>query len=556
MAFLKKLIMHQIHFICQKSKWLLMLCCAIFFCINVVGQTTSIPHLEIKNNRTRLIVNNQPFLILGGELGNSAASSREYMQAIWPHLKKMHLNTVLMPVYWENIEPEEGKFDFSLVDGLINDASANQLHLVLLWFGTWKNSMSCYVPSWVKKDDERFPRTTGKNGKSQEIISAFSNEAVKADCKAFAALMKHIKEIDATRQTVIMVQVENEVGMLGPAKETIPAALKFFNSNVPDDLMKYLIGNKDKLVQELKNKWAAQGYKTNGTWEEVFGKGLSTDEIFQAYFYAKYVDEVAAAGKAEYDLPMYVNTALNRPGVLPGDYPSAGPLPQVMDIWKMAAPHIDLLSPDFYNPDTKYWCDLYTRQNNTLFIPEMRFDSSKGAKAFFTIGHYHSLGFSPFAIESGNDKVNAIIANSYSVLQQLSSLILESGVSNMNGVLFDKKNSTGTLAFGKYLFKLSHDNTLGWNGHKNDSLWDAVGAVIIQTGEDEFWVGGSGVVINFLSVDTTYSAGILSIENGSFNNGDWHPLLHLNGDEDHQGRHLRIPLHDWDIQHLKLYRYK
>jgi hypothetical protein len=186
----------------------------------------------------------------------------------------------------------------------------------------------------------------------------------------------------------------------------------------------------------------------------------------------------------------------------------------------------------------------------------MRFDSSVGAKAFFTIGHYHSLGFSPFAIERGNEKVNTILSNSYSVLQQLSPLILESDISDMKGVLPDKKNLPDTLVFGKYLFKISHDNVLGWNGHKNDSLWDAVGAVIIQTGPDEFWVGGSGVVINFLSVDTSYTAGILSIENGSFTDGKWKPLLHLNGDEDHQGRHLRIPLHEWDIQRLELYQYQ
>jgi uncharacterized protein DUF5597 len=227
-----------------------------------------------------------------------------------------------------------------------------------------------------------------------------------------------------------------------------------------------------------------------------------------------------------------------------------------MDIWKMPAPHIDILSPDFYNPDTKYWCDLYTRRNNTLFIPEIKFDSSDGAKAFFTIGHYHSLGFSPFAIEKGNDKVDTILKNTYNILQQLASAILSSEPSKMNGVLLDKKNVVDTLSFDNYLFKISHDNTLGWNGHKNDSLWDAVGAVIIQTGDDEFWVGGGGIVINFLSVDTSYKAGILSIENGSFKNNEWQPLLRLNGDEDHQGRHLRIPLNEWDIQHVKLYRYK
>jgi len=298
------------------------------------------------------------------------------------------------------------------------------------------------------------------------------------------------------------------------------------------------------------------GYKTNGTWQEVFGSDLATDEIFQAYYYALYVDKVAAAGKQVYNIPMYVNAALNRPGVLPGDYPSAGPLPQVMDIWKMAAPHIDLLSPDFYNPDTKYWCDLYTRRNNTLFIPEIRFDSSDAAKALFTIGHYHSLGFSPFAVERGSNGASNALQKTYRILAQLTPAFIQSTASQTDGVLLDKQNTIDTLSFGNYIFKVSHDNTLGWNGHKADSVWDATGAILIQTAPDEFLVGGTGIVINFSCTDTTSNAGIVSIENGAFNNGTWQPSLRLNGDEDHQGRHLRIPLNEWDIQRVKLYRYK
>lgn len=545
------------HHIIRMRKSFRLLAILILLSLTSTAQTaTSTPHLQIKGNTTQLIVNNQPFLVLGGELGNSSASSRVFMQPVWTKLQAIHLNTVLMPVYWELIEPEENKFDFTLVDSLVSDASNNHLHLVLLWFGTWKNSMSCYVPEWMKKDTKRFTRTIDKQGRSIEIISAFSKEALDADCKAFTALMNHIKATDADRQTVIMVQVENEVGMLGTAKETTDNALQLFNQQVPAALMQYLQSNKDRLVPELKEKWSRQGYRAKGTWQEVFGSDLATDEIFQAYYYALYVDKVAAAGKAAYNIPMYVNTALNRPGVLPGDYPSAGPLPQVIDIWKMAAPHIDLLAPDFYNPDTKYWCDLYTRHNNVLFIPEIRFDSSDGAKALFTIGHYHSLGFSPFAVERGSDKAIDALQKTYPILAQLTSFIVQSTASQLDGVLLDKQNMTDTLSFGNYVFKVSHDNTLGWNGHKGDSLWDATGAIIIQTAADEFIVGGTGIVINFSCTDTTFSTGIVAIENGTFSNGTWQPLLRLNGDEDHQGRHLRIPLNEWDIQRVKLYRYK
>lgn len=222
----------------------------------------------------------------------------------------------------------------------------------------------------------------------------------------------------------------------------------------------------------------------------------------------------------------------------------------------MAAPHIDILSPDFYNPDTKYWCDLFTRRNNTLFIPEIHFDSSDAAKTLFTIGHYRSLGFSPFAVERGSDKANDALRKTYPILAQLTPFIIQSAASQLDGVLLDKQNIIDTLSFGNYIFKVSHDNTLGWNGHKGDLLWDATGAIIIQTAPDEFIVGGTGIVINFSCTDTTNNAGIISIENGTFNNGTWQPSLRLNGDEDHQGRHLRIPLNEWDIQRVKLYRYK
>ncbi len=519
------------------------------------AQSNSIPHLEKNKNETQLIVHDKPFLIRAGELGNSSASVNAYMQPVWARLKNMQLNTVLVPVYWELIEPEENKFEFGLIDSLIHNASANNLHLVFLWFGTWKNSMSCYVPYWMKTDTKRFERTIDKNGRKMEIISALSKEALEADKKAFAALMKHVKEIDAGNQTVIMVQVENEVGMLSTAKETQASSSTLFNRQVPKSLMDYLQQNKEQLVPELKNKWAQQGYKTTGSWGEVFGNDLATDEIFQAYYYASYVNEVAKAGKTAYNIPMYVNAALNRPGVLPGDYPSAGPLPQVMDIWQFAAPAIDMLSPDFYNPDIKYWCDLFTR-NNTLFIPEIHFDSTVGAKALYTIGHYHSLGFSPFSIENVDGKPADNLQKSYRILNQLSPYILhEKNTIKTDGVLLDKINSIDTLVFGKYIFKISHDNTLGWNGHKQDAVWEATGAIIIQTGEDDFIIGGSGVVINFSCIDTSNVAGIASVEKGEFENALWKTVLVLNGDQTHQGRHVRLESEDWDIQRFKLYEY-
>ena len=380
-----------------------------------------IPRLNTINGHTTLWVDDHPFLILGGELGNSSASDSRYMASIWPKLKKMHLSTLIAPVYWELTEPQEGKFNFALVDDLISSARKNHIKLVLLWFGTWKNSMSCYIPAWMKTDDASFPRARARTGEPQEIITPFSANALAADKKAFGTLMRHIRQTDAKQHTVLMMQVENEIGMLPDARDYSKAADDAFAKAVPskpNDLFK--CPPKYTETPEIKNRWEEEnGSKTSGGWEEVFGKSLATDELFMAWYFGVYADEVARAGKAAYNIPMYVNAALNRPGKKPGEYPSAGPLPHVMDVWKAAAPNIDMLSPDFYNPDFKYWNDLYTRADNPLFIPEHRFEAGVDAKAFYAIGHYHSLGFSPFSIESTKKPEDEPLGKSYAIIDQL-----------------------------------------------------------------------------------------------------------------------------------------
>ncbi len=199
-----------------------------------------IPHLEKQEDAIRLSVDGRPFLVLGGELGNSSAASADYMTPVWPRLKAMHLNTVLMPVYWELIEPRETEFDFSLLDRQIDAARAHDLKLILLWFGSWKNSMSSYAPAWVKLDQQRFPRIRDDKGTSHEILTAFSDNNLQADRKAFVQLMRHLKGYDDKHHTVIMVQVENEVGMLPSARDHHPLANKAFEGPVPAELLEYL----------------------------------------------------------------------------------------------------------------------------------------------------------------------------------------------------------------------------------------------------------------------------------------------------------------------------
>ena len=363
-----------------------------FSCVLLVAlsfspvQAAEIPSLVTQNGRHALMVDGEPYLILGAQTNNSA-NYPAALKDVWPTLEKMHANTLSIPVAWEQIEPEEGKFDFSFVDYLVKESRKRGLRLNLLWFATWKNNAPHYAPAWVKLDNKRFPRVVKQDGDTLNSLSPHFRTTLEADKRAFVALMEHLKKIDK-KHTVILVQVENEVGTYGSVRDFSPTAQKIFNSPVPDALVKKL------------------GVKS-GTWPEVFGK--DADEFFHAYHIAIYVDEIAAAGKAVKPLPMNVNVALRNPfnPGLPGQYSSGGPTDNVIDIWKAAAPHIDMLSPDIYFRDYKAVdkvLELYSRPDNALFVAEIGNDQPFARYFFSTLG-YQGIGFAPFGMDD-TDYVN------------------------------------------------------------------------------------------------------------------------------------------------------
>ncbi|GAB3577522.1 GH35 family beta-galactosidase [Hymenobacter daeguensis] len=534
---------------------LLLLCLLCLSGLRAPAQST-LPHLVKAGPGTQLLVDGKPFLVLGGELGNSTASSTAYMQRFWPRLKAMHLNTVIAPVYWELMEPQEGRFDFTLVDDLLRDARKNNLKLVLLWFGAWKNSMSCYAPAWVKTDAKRFPRAEDDHGVPQEILTPFDPRNLDADKKAFVQLMQHLKATDGQQHTVITVQVENEIGMLPTARSYDAQANAAFKQQVPAPLLSYLQREKKRLKPEFAAVWQRQGARTKGTWAEVFGQSLATDELFMAWHFATYTNAVAAAGKAVYPLPMYVNAALNRPGVAPGKYPSAGPLPHVMDVWLAAAPDIDLLAPDFYNPNFEHWCDLYTRGGNPLFIPEIRFEDGVDAKALFAFGHYNCLSFSPFAIEGSDTLKSPPIGKAYELLEQVSFLITKyQPAGQVRGFLLQKDSAARTFTLGDYRFTAKHEYSLGWSMGSKKAEWSPGGGLIIAVAPDEFYVVGTGLVLTNEPLAKGRRAGYLSVDEGHFEDEKWLPGRRMNGDQDHQGRHVRVAGNEYSIQHVKLYTY-
>ena len=524
-----------------------------------VDAQTSIPHLRKQGTATQLIVGGRPFYMRGGELGNSSSSSIEYMKPVWEKLARMNLNTVLMPVYWELVEPEEGKFDFGLVDQNILEARRLNMKIVPLWFASWKNSMSCYAPAWVKTNQKRFPRSESRDRKGMEIMSPFADENAAADARAFRAFMRHLKEFDARENTVIMVQVENEIGMIPDSRDRSAVADKLFGGQVPPDLMNYLAQNREKLIPEFLAVWAENGFKTRGTWEEIFGRGASTDEIFMAWYFAVYTNRVAAAGKAEYDLPMFVNAALIRPNYQPGQYPSAGPLPHLMDVWRAAAPKIDFLAPDIYFPNVADWTRKYDRSGNPLFIPEIQFNQYSSVNAFYATGAHDAMGFSPFAIENGDEGVTEQIRQTYDVLRQLEPVIMENqGKGRMAGLLAEtvEQRVPQKIFLNGYALNATYERPPG-TILNNQTTPPASGALVIALGADEFLFAGTGTVITFDAESPGAPVvGILSADEGKYENGVWKPGRRLNGDQTHQGRHIRLETNKISIQRVKLYRYR
>ena len=520
---------------------------------------SDIPHLRKQGTATQLIVDGKPFLALAGELLNDSATSVEHMKPIWPKLVESHFNTVLAGVSWAQIEPEEGKFDFHAQDGVIRDARRNNLHLVLLWFGSWKNGLSSYPPDWLKKDFERFPRAQATAGRSIEQLSSLSDANRDADARAFAALMRHVKEVDGRQHTVIMIQVENEINGLDHS----PLATQDQQGQAPRELMDYLQSHKDTLTPEVRQVWEAAGFKTAGTWDEVFGKGGGADEIFIAWHYARYVGRVAGAGKAEYPIPMFCNTWGE--GFPRGNARANGaPKPSVIDVWRAGAPKIDMLSPDIYGGDYAGMCTDYTRSGNPLFIPETGYGANNPGKALYAFGHYNAIGFSPFGIDR-EDRLGRSpdLADIYDLLSRVAPLILEhQGSSSMAAVMMRSNDPPQKVVVGNYTLQVAYwpirySMPLLMPGEPPTGPRPPSAAIFIATGPDEYYAIGSGVKVTFApNTPGPPLAGLATVEEGTFVKGRWVPDIRLAGDDTGQGGDLFELQRNIGIQRFTLYRYR
>jgi len=490
------------------------------------------PKLVQKDGRYALMVDGRPYLVLGGQIHNSSSWPSELPQ-VWESMAALHANTVEAPVYWEQFEPQQGRFDYTNVDAIVEGARAHNLRVVLLWFGTWKNGNMHYAADWVKTDPAKYPRTVRPDGEPIDVLSPMSRNTLEADKAAFVTLMRHLKQIDGDQHTVIMIQVENESGNIGSIRDNSSDSNREFASQVPADLL-------------------AAAHRQPGTWSQVFG--AEADETFQAYHQAKYINEIAAAGKAEFNIPFYVNVWIDYPAAelpqrqldTPGiGYPSGGPVQKLVGLWRALTPSLDMIGPDIYTDDSPFYRETmkaYHRADNPLWIPETGRDDSFAKFFYYALGD-GALGFSPFGVdETGwnilGDQPWKAHSNNFALFgpmdREIAQLEFEGKVKT---AVEEPGLSAGEIDFGEWQVSVAYGFPQP-DGRRAPGTKDAHGsAMVAQIGPDEFLVTGLDASISFHLPGKLpwIRSQIVSAEQGTYDNGVWKPLRRWNGDETDRG---------------------
>lgn len=540
------------------------------------------PCIAEKGNQKVLLVDGKPFIMLAGEIHNSDSSSPAYMEQIWKIADDLGMNSLLLPVTWEMVEPVEGEFHFEVLDQLIDQAREYGMKIGILWFGSFKNAECMYAPEWVKRDLERFHRgqiVKGKNKAGRRVsptlpvtipyttISYLSENAMQADARAFGKMMQHVCEYDEAEGTVITVQVENETGLLGNAREVSDEADAAFAGEVPQEFASYMRSHTEYMEEDIRA--AVEAGAEKGSWSEVFG--AAAEEIFSAYHVASFVEYVAKAGKDAYDLPMTANCWLDKAVDTPGDYPSGGPVARVHEVWDYCAPSIDVYCPDIYVPYFNKVCDSFVKSGtNPLYIPEAATHSYAAPRMVYTVGHYHAMCYSPFGFDDigkpfsaaqgylfGMDVTDPALKTPQNfeeyaalgkILREAMPLLAERyGTTDLQAVCAEreteKKKSLGLPEDMKPMERMMAEAaattkmifgdlgvSAGFGGMmrpRNDGV-----LLVCRTKENEVYMIGEQCDIQLFSADSEKTnLDILRLEEGTFEHGAFVPGRRFNGDE-------------------------
>jgi len=484
-----------------------------------------IPRIVKKDGRFALFVDDAPYLMLGAQTHNSSDWPATFAK-VWPAMEYLNVNTVEIPVYWEQFEPRQGQYDYTAIDKLLAEARQHRVRLVVLWFGTWKNGSQHYMPEWMKLAPDRYPHMVDKNGHAVDSPSPYATASLEADKSAFAAFMRRLKATDPQR-TVIMVQVENEPGAWGSVRDYSPAAQKLFEAPVPPEVI------------DAMHPTAAP---RSANWQDAFGS--EAEVCFHAWSVAKYVGQVAAAGKAVYPLPLYANAALRdplKPGA-PGSYESGGPTDNVLPIWKVAAPALDVLAPDIYmNNDAAYLkvLELYHRDDNPLFVPET--GGAGNARFFFSVLGLQAIGYSPFGMDytrtrsvaeesKPREEFLTPWAMNYKLIGPMQREIARLNFEGkLQAVAEQKDKIDDTLPFGAWNATVSYGATRNNRAVGNP---EPTGRVLVaQLKDNQFLVAGYFCRVDFKPAAAEQHRQFLRVEEGIYENSVFKFLRIWNGDE-------------------------
>ncbi len=499
-------------------------------------------------------------LLLGGQLHNSSSSDLARARAAYDTVAAMGGNAVTATVSWHLVEPQEGVFDFSGVDALVDMARERGLALTLLWFGAYKNAASTYAPRWVRADTRRFPRaglgasSTGPGAFSRPgmpVLSVFSPELCAADRRAFEALTEHLAATGAASADggpLVMLQVENETGLLGAGRDHSAVADAAWAGLVPSALTDWLAAHTDARGTAAR-LWREHGSRCAGTWEEVFGEDVWAQETFMAAGFAAYCGELAAAGAERLNVTYYANAWLGpQPGQdLPGQYPSGGPVGGQVDVWRALAPALAFIGPDIYVDDVKTGLAPYVREDNELVVPESRLAVGN---LFWAVGS-GAVAFNVFGVD--DVRTNGQFATAYRLLGGAGEVIRaaqregrvrpvlleadESAVIELGGLRWTLRGSMDVL---KAMF-LDAGVAVRTEAAEapSESTGDALVAspadtrpmaVLVNLGDDELLAIGQGLMLEVEGTDGS----LVEIDDaweGRYEDGQWVPGRNLNGDE-------------------------